>query len=222
MKKFFCLTIVALMCFALVACANQESTEQSENSSTQPTAQATASSQTENTEQTQVSQTPADTTEANALVVYFSWSGNTQAVANEIQSQTGADIFEIIPVQPYTEDYDALLDIAQEEQQAAARPEFTGTVEGLENVDVVYLGYPIWWGDMPMVLYTFLEEYDLAGKTIVPFVTSGGSGFSQTINEIKELEPDAEVAEGLALRSSEVENADSSVEQWLSDIQIAK
>ena len=84
--------------------------------------------------------------------MYFSWSGNTESVANEIQTQTGVDIFEIIPAEPYTDDYNTLLDIAQDEQANNARPAIAEIVQNFEQYDVVYLGYPNWWGDMPMIL----------------------------------------------------------------------
>ena len=129
-------------------------------------------------------------------MVYFSWSGNTEALALEIQSQTGADLFEILPETPYTEDYSVLVDQAQQEQAEGARPAISGSIDNLSEYDTIYLGYPSWWSDMPMVLYTFLDSYDLSGKTICPFVTSGGSGLAGTVEAIRELEPNATVTEG--------------------------
>ena len=160
----------------------------------------------------------ADEAAAKSLVVYFSWSGNTRSVAEEIQAQTDADLFEIVPAEPYTDDYNALLDLAQEEQASEARPEIAGSVENLEDYEVIYLGYPNWWGDMPMILYTFLDNYDLSGKTIAPFVTSGGSGFSGTIAAIESLEPQATVVEGLSLGSSEASAPEQAVAEWLGNL----
>ena len=156
------------------------------------------------------------------MVVYFSWSGNTESVANEIQAQTGADIFEIIPAEPYTDDYNTLLDIAQNEQANDARPAIAQSVENFDRYETVYFGFPNWWGDMPMILYTFLDEYDFSGKTIAPFVTSGGSGFSGTIGTIESMEPDAAVTEGLSLRSSEAADPASAVTEWLAGIGLAE
>lgn len=114
-------------------------------------------------------QTPGpDSEHTAALVAYFSWSGNTRTVAEKIQAQTGADIFEITTVNSYSDDYDTVLNEAQAEQRENARPELSGHVENMAGYDVVYLGYPNWWGDMPMALYSFLEAYDLSSKTIVP------------------------------------------------------
>lgn len=149
-----------------------------------------------------------------ALVVYFSWSGNTEAVANEIAAQTGADIFELIPENPYTDSYDELLDIAQNEQSSGARPPISADVD-LSDYDTVFIGYPNWWTDMPMIIYTFFDEYDLSGKTVAPFCTSGGSGFSGTLRTIAELEPDAEITDGLHIGGSYSENCAEDVSEWL-------
>jgi flavodoxin len=155
---------------------------------------------------------------AKSLLVYFSWSGNTESVAVEIGNQTGADIFELVPEEAYTDDYNALLDIAREEQKNNARPAISGSIDNLADYDVIFLGYPNWWADMPMILCTFLGEYDLSGKTIAPFCTSGGSGFSGTISALKSLEPDAEVLDGLHLGSSAAKNPESAVTEWLDSI----
>ncbi len=152
---------------------------------------------------------------SKALVVYFSWSGNTENVANAIAEQMGADVFEIVPEEAYIDDYDALLDIASEEKESNARPAIAGSVENMAQYDVIYVGYPNWWSDMPMILYTFFDSYDLSGKTIAPFCTSGGSGLSNTVNSIKELEPDANVLEGLHIGSSSASDPDQDVSDWL-------
>lgn len=153
-----------------------------------------------------------------ALVAYFSWSGNTRTVAEKIQAQTGADLFEIATVNGYSDDYDTVLDEAQAEQSANARPELNGHVENMADYQVIYLGYPNWWGDMPMALYSFLDEYDLSGKTIVPFVTSGGSGFSGTIQSIQGTEPNAAVTEGLSISGSSASNSDAQITEWLNGL----
>lgn len=225
MKKILSLVLTLTMVITLAACGNSGSPESSSS---------TAPSQTENPATSEESATPSESTPqgeepsrpetgagSNALVVYFSWSGNTESVANEIQAQTGADIFEIVPAEPYTDDYNTLLDIAQDEQANDARPAIADTVANFGQYDVVYLGYPNWWGDMPMILYTFLDTYDFSGKTIAPFVTSGGSGFSGTIRTIESMEPNATVTEGLSLGSSQAANPGSDVAQWLSDIGLA-
>lgn len=158
------------------------------------------------------------TEDSNVLVLYFSMSGNTQAVANIIHDEVGGDIIKLETVETYPEDYDDLVDYAQEEQRDNARPELSTTIENMDQYDTIFLGYPNWWGDMPMPIYTFLDNYDLSGKTIAPFITHGGSGLSGTPENIQEEEPDATVTEGLAMYGDDAENSQSEVRDWLSSI----
>lgn len=185
---------------------------ESESSMAEPESSAAVESETE----------PAAANGSNALVVYFSWSGNTENVANAIAGQTGADVFEIIPEEAYIDDYNALLDIATEEKESGARPAIAGSIEDIAQYDVIYVGFPNWWSDMPMILYTFFDSYDLSGKTIAPFCTSGGSGLSNTVNSIKELEPDADVLEGLHIGSSSASDPENAVSDWLSRLGLAE
>lgn len=157
-----------------------------------------------------------------ALVVYFSWSGNTRAVAEEIQKQTGADLFELTPQTPYSRDYDTVLEVAKRERQEKARPAIAGSVGDLGKYDVVFLGFPNWWSDMPMLLYTFLESHSLAGKTIAPFCTSGGSGFSRTVEAIKAAQPNAKVLQGLHVGGSSATRSESAVAKWLGSVGLAR
>ena len=159
---------------------------------------------------------------SSALVVYFSWSGNTENVANAIAAQTGADIFEIVPEEAYTSDYNALLDIAAEEKENGARPAIAESIEDIAQYDIVYVGFPNWWSDMPMILYTFFDSYDLSGKTIAPFCTSGGSGLSDTVNSIKGLEPEADVLEGLHIGSSSASDPENAVSEWLGTLVVVE
>lgn len=155
---------------------------------------------------------------SSALVVYFSWSGNTENVANAIADQTGADVFEIVPEETYIDDYNALLDIATEEKENGARPAIAGSIDDISQYDVIYVGYPNWWSDMPMILYTFFDSYDLSGKTIAPFCTSGGSGLSGTVGSIREMEPEADVLDGLHIGSSAASDPDQAVSDWLESL----
>lgn len=157
---------------------------------------------------------------SNALIVYFSWSGNTENVANAIADQTGADVFEIVPEVAYVDDYNALLDIAAEEKENGARPAIAGNIDDISRYDIIYVGYPNWWSDMPMILYTFFDSYDLSGKTIAPFCTSGGSGLSGTVSSIRELEPEADVLDGLHIGSSAASDPDQAVSDWLESLEL--
>lgn len=233
-KKLFAVMVACLLTFALAACGNTGN-DMEEAAVPEPSTTVEPVAGTESEPESEESTSPANTSDeametesepedaaATELVVYFSWSGNTESVAAEIQNQTGADIFRLVPAESYTDDYDALLDIAQEEQRNGARPAISGSIENFDSYEVVYLGYPNWWGDMPMILYSFLDDYDLSGKTIVPFVTSGGSGFSNTISTIESMEPDADVLDGLSLGSSQAANPGDAVENWLSGLGLAE
>ena len=224
MKRVFSILMIFVLLFSLAACsnngANEESSSPAQQSSNQSSTPAEGSnSQNDSSEPTEsieqnVSSTPTETA-AKSLVVYFSWSGNTENVAKSIQSQTDSDIFEIVPSTPYSDDYDTVVDLAQEEQRNNARPAISGSIDNIDDYDVVYVGFPNWWGDMPMILYTFFDTYDLSGKTIAPFCTSGGSGLSGTVNKIKELEPNAAVMDGLHIGSSSSADPDNAVSDWL-------
>ncbi len=145
-------------------------------------------------------------------------TGNTGVIASMIAEATGADLFSIQTTEKYPDSYDATIDQGQEERNADARPELSTHLENADAYDVVFLGYPNWWGDMPMALYSFLEETDLSGKTVIPFVTSGGSGFSNTISAIESLEPEASVQEGLAIRDSGTLEAQEQVNEWIAGL----
>mgnify|MGYP005773739077 CR=1 FL=1 len=169
----------------------------------------------ENEEETQNNQ---ENGSGKALVVYFSHTGNTENVANFIHQAVGGDIVKLETEEQYTDNYNDLLDIAQEEKNENARPALSTKIDNIDEYDTIFLGYPIWWGDMPMALYTFLDEYDLSGKTIAPFTTSGGSGLSGTPSNIADEEPNATVTEGLSIRDNNVESSQSEVNEWLSEI----
>lgn len=145
--------------------------------------------------------------------------GNNQYIAQIIQRETGGDLFSIETVQEYPRTHDPLLEFAYEEKSDNARPELATQIEKLDDYDVVFLGFPNWNADLPMPLYTFLEEYDFGGKTIVPFTTHGGSGFSRTIQTIAGLQPDATViTDGLSVSRNSVPEAESEVIDWVNGL----
>lgn len=145
--------------------------------------------------------------------------GNNQYIAQIIQRETGGDLFSIETVQEYPTTHEPLLDFAYEEKAENARPELATQIENPDSYDVIFLGFPNWNADLPMPLYTFLEEYDFSGKTIIPFITHGGSGFSRTIQTIAELQPDAEViTDGLSISRNSVSGAESEVINWISGL----
>ena len=168
-----------------------------------------------------------------ALVTYFSHAGenynvgvieegNTAKLAKVIAEQTGADLFEIVPVVDYPQSYDECLEVATAEQREGARPEYVSDVENWDQYDTVFIGYPIWWGEIPNIVYTFMETLDFAGKTVIPFNTHEGSGQSHSQRDIENALPDATVLQGLAVRGATAQNdADATakaVSDWLSGL----
>ena len=225
MKKIASIFMVFTLLISLAACSSNTNNTgtSSASQSSQPNSSQTVGSDDSSTDsESSAPESEATQTGSKSLVVYFSWSGNTENVAKSIQSQTDSDIFEIVPATPYSDDYDAVVDLAQAEQSEDARPAIADSIENIADYDVIYVGYPNWWGDMPMILYTFFDSYDFSGKTVAPFCTSGGSGLSDTVNAIKELEPNAAVTEGLHIGSSASSNPDDAVSEWLSEIGLAK
>ena len=166
-----------------------------------------------------------DDVDASASASIQPWNGaltgNTGVVADMIAQATGADLFSIRTVEQYPDTYDATIDQGQQEQSDGARPELATHLENLDSYDTIFLGFPNWWGDMPMAVSTFLDEVDLSGKTVIPFVTSGGSGFSNTISTIQQMEPQATVQEGLSIGASSATGAQQQVESWLSELGLA-
>lgn len=141
--------------------------------------------------------------------------GNTQYIAGIIQDTLGGDLFKIETVREYPGSHSSLLDFAYNEKSENARPELSSHIENFDEYDVVFVGYPNWNADLPMPLYTFFDEYDFSGKTIIPFVTHGGSGFSSTVRTIRDLEPNAAVTENnLSVSRNGVPDAEEDVRQW--------
>ncbi len=168
-------------------------------------------------------------TDHNILVAYFSRSGNnyvggsivnlpvgnTEVIAKMIQEITKGDLFHIESVNLYPEGYTETTEVAQQELRAKARPKLTGHLENISSYNVIFLGYPNWWGTMPMPVFTFLEEYDLAGKTIVPFCTHEGSGLGHSVTDIKKTCPKSTIQDGLAIRGGDVKKAKTEISGWL-------
>ena len=170
--------------------------------------------------------------EAKSLVVVFSRTdenynvgyltkGNTMILAEMIASKTGSDLFEIKPEKKYPADYDTCIDVAKKELNAKARPAILEDKD-VSEYDTVYFGYPIWWGDLPMCFYTFIEGHDWNGKKIIPFCTHEGSGLAGTERKLKSALKGAEVMKGLAVRGSTAQNdkagAEKAIDSWLKSL----
>ena len=153
---------------------------------------------------------------ASRVVVDGRVTGNVEFVANCIQKATGGDMFAIRTVQPYPGSHQPLLETARHELNTNARPPLAAHISDVQNYDTIFVGYPIWWYDMPMPLYRFLDEYSFTGITIIPFITHGGAGFSGTVEKIIRAEPEARVIkEGLAVSRNNVARSERDITAWL-------
>lgn len=225
MKKRISMIMVICLLLSLTACGvNSGTNSNTEPSATQSQAETPPSEPAEDPgvsadDSAEGSDPATEPTEeaAKTLVVYFSATGNTKAVAEEISRLTGADLYEIVPADPYT---DADLNYNnndcranQEMNDTSARPAIVSGVIDVSPYDIVFVGYPIWWGTMPRIINTFLDTYDLSGKTVLPFCTSGSSGITQSVSDFRAAEPGADVRDGLRASGAN----DSSIENWIAD-----
>ena len=156
------------------------------------------------------------------LVVYFSRSGNTREIANQIHKSAGGDVFEIQAVKPYPHDYDAVVEQARQELDSGYKPALKTKMENIKSYDFVFIGYPVWWGTFPAPVKTFLSEYDFSGKTIVPFCTHEGSGLGRSATDISTLCPKSTVLDGVAIRGGDVKDAQDKVSAWLRRLGVKK
>lgn len=208
MKRILSFMIIGIMTFSLTACGNSVSG---------------------NTIRQEEADTDSDSnTEGNSiLVAYFSLAGeqykvgvieegNTAIIAKMIAEQTGADIFSIESTSDYPDTYDGLLEVSHEEESNP--PQIAGTVENMDDYDVVFVGFPIWWGNLPPIIEVFLDSYDFSGKTVIPFCTHAGSGLSGTESTIADI-TGAEMMDGLAISGETAQNqrdkAGEAVTEWL-------
>ena len=239
-KRISCLFIGLLLIFSLAGCGS--STEQTITSQTETTESMTPTSQITDTNdadtqkeiENDTPQEQTDTAGSNVLVVYFSRTGeqyevgvidkgNTAIVADMIIGATGADSFEILPADvEYPTAYRELTDYAKQEQNENARPAIAGEMPDLSQYDTIFIGAPVWWGDWPIICYTYFEANDFSGKTLYPFSTLAGSGLSGFDRSLANAAPGATVGTGLAVRGKDCQNnqdsVQASVNDWLSGI----
>ena len=154
------------------------------------------------------------------LVAYFSWSGNTHALAQAIQAKTSGDIYEIVPETPYSETYSVTVAKAKAEQLANARPAIKNNLPNVADYDIIFLGYPNWWGSYPMPVATFVEKFQWQGKTIAPFFTHGGGGVQNCERDLKRIAPQAAFTAPLVLAGNNARSAGSEVDKWLKNIHL--
>lgn len=220
MKKAIVILLSLTMILGLTACGNsasktkQPSTEDTFVESKADTESAETSTNMENTDN-------QDAQEHKILVAYFSATGTTKGVAEHIANGLNADIYEIVPEEAYT---DADLDYNDnnsrttiEMNDADARPAISGSVENMEQYDIIFVGYPIWWGEAPRIVSTFMESYDFSGKTIVPFCTSGGSGIGSSASNLERLTSGATWLDGRRLNGSDSQDT---VMEWVNSLDL--
>ena len=228
MKRIFSLILVCMMTFSLAGCSAGDSRAAESSAAmesgvgrvngavSESSAAAENDTVAENSLAAETSELPAGEASADTLIIYFSCTGNTKAAAEEIQRQTGADMFEIVPEIPYTaEDLNYNDDDSranQEQSDDSARPAISGSIDNFDSYEIVFVGYPIWWGTLPKIVNTLLDTYDFSGKTVIPFCTSGGSGIGTSVSAIREAEPEASVLDGLRVGDT------SDIAGWLEEV----
>lgn len=247
MRKITAILLAVLMVMSLAACGSNEQSQSAQgvierpqqNEDTEIQEIPAASDDEEQPEDDAAANTEAPTG-SNILIAYFTVPetdgvdtvanasrvatdggvvGNTEFIATEIQKNLGGDLFAIETVQEYPGSHDPLLEFAYNEKSDDARPELSTHIENLDGYDYIFIGYPNWNADLPMPLYTFLETYDFSGKTIIPFVTHGGNGFSNTISTISNLQPKAIVlTDGLSISRDSVSDAAQDAMDWATQI----
>lgn len=225
MNKLTVILLSLLMAIGLMACS--ETTEQTRQSSTQPSTENTSSTSTADDESSVT--TDSNSTSDNeddslkVLVAYFSATGTTKGVAEHIASGLNAELYEIVPEQPYTSSdldwNDNSSRSTLEMNDPNSRPAISGSVENMEQYDVVFIGYPIWWYDAPRIVSTFMESYDFSNKTIVPFCTSGGSGIGSSASNLEKLTHNAEWLEGQRLNGNDSQDE---VMEWVDSLEMDK
>lgn len=220
MKKAIAILLSLTMILGLAACGNsasqteQPSTEDTSVESKADTNSAENSTDMENTDN-------QDVQDHKVLVAYFSATGTTKGVAEHIANGLNADIYEIVPEDPYT---DADLNYNDNNSRTTiemndpnARPAISGSVENMEQYDIIFVGYPIWWGEAPRIVSTFMESYDFSGKTIVPFCTSGGSGIGSSASNLERLTSGATWLDGRRLNGSDSQDT---VMEWVNSLDL--
>lgn len=235
MKKKFAFLLALLFVFLFTACGNS-----SQSDSRSQTAEDAAQSKTDK-ESSQASETSGQ--QNRILVAWFSrvgntdfpsdvdaissaslnlqngeLLGNTELIAKMIQKETNGELFRIETEKSYPVDYNELVDYGRSEPKDDSRPALSSHVENMDDYNIIFLGYPNWWFDMPMPVYSFLEEYDFSGKTVIPFCTHGGSRFSDTVSTLKEMLTDATVMDGFEVYGENAADAGKDVSDWLKEL----
>ena len=221
MKKILSLILTAVLLLTLAACGTVRNEEQ--NTSTTPipeNTEAPASDAVSNAVPDETEQEPTAETDGKILVVYFSWSGNLDKMAHWIADETGGDLIRVTAKEAYPENYNDTADRAKKEVDNGIRPEINVdlTPEQMAQYDTVFFGFPVWWYDLPMSMWTFLESYDFSGKTVIPFFShEGSSNGAGALPRVTELAKGANVrtADALSIRGGSVASSENAVRDWV-------
>ena len=233
-RSFFAAILAFVMILALTACGSSGNTTESDGTKDQtvssqsetendpeiiPDSENVASEQQDNSEKSDSSDINTEDTN-RILVVYFSWSGHLDSMAHWVADETGGDLYRVTAADPYPEDYNATADRAKQEQDDDVRPEISVdiTPEQMSEYDTIFFGFPVWWYDLPMPMWTFLENYDFSGKTIIPFFShEGSSNGANALPTVEKLAVGATVRsdDALSIRGGNVDSAENDVRAWV-------
>lgn len=249
MKKFYQILLLICLCACFTGCGKTENTQREKRTTDTVADQGTETSKESNqnseSETENIGTEDDSENKTKILIAYFtradnikidpdvdatssasinskgsSYEGNLAIMADYIKDDTGGDTFSILTSEYYPTDYRDSTNVAKEEQRGDARPELSNHVENMEDYDIIFLGYPNWWGGLPMPVYTFLEEYDFSGKIIIPFASHEGSGLGNGPSEITEICPDAQIMDGFAARGTEVSSSKADIETWITSLDL--
>ena len=214
MKKYFVYLMMAFAAFTFSACGDDDPV--AEEPGTELPETPSDPDDPNNPDEPGNPDEPADG--SNILIAYFTRTNNTGTVAERIAELTGGTLYRIETVEPYPEDYTECTEVAREQLENGTRPQLCGTVENMEQYNIVFVGCPVWWGDAPMPIWSFLESesYDFSGKTVIPFCTYATTGWETTLDRIVALTPDSEHLDGFHVSGRNT----NGVEDWLREIGI--
>lgn len=217
MRTYFIYLMMALAAFTFNACGDDDPLQEESNTE-QDGGQDTPDDSTNNPDDPNTPSEPSGG--SNILIAYFSRTNNTGTIAERIAELTGGTLFRIETVTPYPDNYTECTEVAREQLESGTRPELSGTVENMNQYDIIFVGCPVWWGDAPMPIWSFLEseDYDFTGKTIIPFCTYASTGRDATLLRIVNLTPYSEHLEGFGTSGRNT----NGVEPWLREIGIIK
>jgi flavodoxin len=217
MKNIIVIFLTLLLGISLTACKNNNGSQNNNNNQTNKVSKSDKIlivyfSREGNTSSKSANSTVDATARASFPM------GNTRIIADQIHETLKGDIFEIQTLETYPSDYDVVVDQAKKEQDSSYKPALKTKAQNMESYDVIFIGYPNWWGTLPMAVEKFLSDYDLSGKTIMPFTTHEGSSFGRSIDDIKKLCPNSTIADGFEVMDKDAKNAKNDVLKWLKSL----